>query len=398
MASSLVSIVEQEPELISAGTSSQRKETVKNLETLPALFWDDNEEWNKEDYANNADKAALETLVHDCTTPEERADNYKTAGNKAMQYKNNKVYVRKAVQQYSLALLENVDNPSFNSVVYSNRAYAASLLGNISDALADAQKSVELDQANFKGWFRAAKSSLQLEKFDACIDFCMQGLKLGAESFEFEALKNAAHNGLKKKKTALVSEGEARSRILHFLKATSLRGLKFGPPLLGTGEHFPKLTADQTTMLYWVLFVYPESQQTDVVESFDERQCFSDQLDHMFSANAPELLWDTAKRYTRQNIEVYYQSNSVHAYTAGVLEEKLLNSILAVNRNEAEDVESESSDFLPPGQQFIQISEGSSLAEVLAEDGHIISGHPIFFVVSKATRFRSKFLAGEWKI
>ena len=88
----------------------------------------------------------------------------------------------------------------------------------------------------------------------------------------------------------------------------------------------------------------------------------------------------------------------MHAYTAGVLEEKLLNSILAVNRNEAEDVESESSDFLPPGQQFIQISEGSSLAEVLAEDGHIISGHPIFFVVSKATRFRSKFLAGEWKI
>ena len=207
MASSLVSIVEQEPELISAGTSSQRKETVKNLETLPALFWDDNEEWNKEDYANNADKAALETLVHDCTTPEERADNYKTAGNKAMQYKNNKVYVRKAVQQYSLALLENVDNPSFNSVVYSNRAYAASLLGNISDALADAQKSVELDQANFKGWFRAAKSSLQLEKFDACIDFCMQGLKLGAESFEFETLKNAAHNGLKKKKAERKSGG-----------------------------------------------------------------------------------------------------------------------------------------------------------------------------------------------
>ena len=78
-------------------------------DALPALFWDGTEDWINED--NCADFAALQSLKNDEQTPEERADNYKRKGNDALKYKQNKVYVRKAVQQYTLALMEKFDNP-----------------------------------------------------------------------------------------------------------------------------------------------------------------------------------------------------------------------------------------------------------------------------------------------
>ena len=133
-------------------------------ELLPALFWDGSEDWINEE--NCADFAALQSLKFDDQTPEERAEDYKGKGNHALKYRHNKIYVRKAVQHYTLALLEEFDNAPLRSVLYSNRAHAALLLGNFGKALDDAKESIRLDPKNIKGWFRAAKSALALEKID----------------------------------------------------------------------------------------------------------------------------------------------------------------------------------------------------------------------------------------
>ena len=88
----------------------------------------------------------MQSLKNDEQTPEERADNYKRKGNDALKYKHNKVYVRKAVQQYTLALMEKFDNPELESILRSNRAHAALLLGNLGKALDDATHSVRLNR------------------------------------------------------------------------------------------------------------------------------------------------------------------------------------------------------------------------------------------------------------
>ena len=71
-------------------------------EILPALFWAGSENWVDED--NCADFSALQSLKHESTTPKERAEHYKAKGNEALKFKQNKLYVRKAVQLYTLAL------------------------------------------------------------------------------------------------------------------------------------------------------------------------------------------------------------------------------------------------------------------------------------------------------
>jgi hypothetical protein len=366
---------------------------------LPALFWDGTEDWINED--NCADFAALQSLKYDDTTPEERADEYKRKGNDALKYKQNKVYVRKAVQQYTLALMEKVDDPSLNSVLHSNRAHAALLLGNSRKALEDAQMSVELNPANVKGWFRAAKSASGIEKLDECIGFCLEGLKLEDGNRDLQTLLKAAKKGVAKRAEQAQRDDASRVEVRSYMTEIVKRQLKYGPPIMGTGERMPEFAEDDGDALtHWVLFVYPESMQTDVMERFDERSTFSDQLDDMFSDDAPPLDWDSAGAYTRDRLELYYQSNAVRAYPLDVLEGRLLDNARGSRRSEPAqgDRQWHKGTVDPRDQRMHLIDENNTLAEVLAEKDHVIPGHPVVYVVSRDTEFRARFLAGDWAI
>lgn len=71
---------------------------------------------------------------------------------------------------------------------------------------------------------------------------------------------------------------------------------------------------DEEGQVHWpLLFVYPETMQTDAVEDANEMDRLSDHLDAMFSAEAPPLEWDTERAYTRERIEVYYLSHATNA-------------------------------------------------------------------------------------
>ena len=112
-------------------------------QTLPALFWDGGENWINEDTC--ADFAALQSLKRETTTPKERAERYKAEGNEALKFMKNKLYVRKAVQFYTLALQEKFDDAALRSILFGNRAQAALILGNYRKAHVDAERCVGLD-------------------------------------------------------------------------------------------------------------------------------------------------------------------------------------------------------------------------------------------------------------
>ena len=64
-------------------------------------------------------------------------------------------------------------------------------------------------------------------------------------------------------------------------------------------------------IVHWpVMFVYPETMQTDAVEDFVEVDSLQQHLDVMFSPDAPPLDWDDEHQYTRDKLELYYLSHA----------------------------------------------------------------------------------------
>lgn len=369
-------------------------------ECLPAIFWDGTEDWIDEN--NCADFAALHSLKTEETTPEERAASQKAKGNEALKFKKNKIYIRMAVQHYTLALQEPIQNMSLRSILHSNRAQAALFLGNFRQALMDSEESVRLNPGNEKGWFRAARSAYELEEFDRCDHFCRQGLLQVKDSAELRALLESAEN------RKIVELGTRNQRNKMYLQAKTYveslhrRPFNFGSPQFGFGEHFPKLSNDGNSFDFWVVFIYPESMKTDVVECFNERSTFAEQLDQMFAECAPPLEWDTAFEYKRETLELYYCSNLVNPYPMHVLKAKIheANHKFDMGNDKSSDDFLEEVGVDPIAAHLEQhirlVDEGRTLFDILSADDHIISGHPTFFVLSKGTRFRDLFLK-EWK-
>ena len=73
------------------------------------------------------------------------------------------------------------------------------------------------------------------------------------------------------------------------------------------GDRKPEVDADG--LVHWpVMFVYPETMQTDAVEDFMEADNLQQHLDVMFAPDAPPLHWDEDHHYTRSRLELYYLS------------------------------------------------------------------------------------------
>ena len=367
--------------------------------TLPALFWDGNEDWVSE--AACADYAALHSLKFDETTAIERAESYKSAGNSALKFKQNKAYLRKAVQQYTLALLENVENKELLSVLHSNRAQAALLLGNHRKALIDSEMAIKINPGNLKGWFRAAKSAFGLGNLQQCMDFCQKGLLLANEQTELLSLLETTRAALSKAEEQVIRDKHVQVEIKLYIEEVLIRNLVFGPPILGTQERFPEFSKDRSSFLHWVLFVYPEYSQTDVIKCFDENTPFHEHLDYMFSdANCP-LVWDKEGVYTRESLELYYQANAVQAYSIDFLENILLEQSGVYQKYDF--IQGDGHQFNdalidPRDKYFVRVKEDTTLKQVLAAEDHVIPGHPVIYIVSQDSEFKIRFLAGNWEL
>ena len=82
---------------------------------------------------------------------------------------------------------------------------------------------------------------------------------------------------------------------------------------------------DADGLVHWpVMFVYPETMQTDAVEDFLEADSLQQHLDVMFAPDAPTLPWDEERHYTRNRLELYYLSHAAKPMHLDQLTEVLL--------------------------------------------------------------------------
>jgi len=352
---------------------------------LPSLFWD-----TKIDDPDNADMAAMAALM-DELTPKERAENYKNRGNACMQHGKNKYYLRNAEAFYTRALAEACEDKELDSICLSNRAQANILLGNNRKAFDDSKWAVKCNPANVKGYFRGAKSGIELKSFTEAISLCQEGIKRDPKNEDLKKLLETASKGVQKQWEDLKQMKQVKREMKQLFDALKQRGVQMGLDTYGSGGIKP-MVGDDGCIHYRLTFLYPESMQRDIVEAASEETTLDDHLNQMFDPAAPPLEWDTNNDYTLARVELYYEKNATPMLSDNALMQFLLRGT-AADEGMAETEEPKR--WAKP--EWVKVDTRQSLMQLVAQSGHVLPCHLVLHVVASGTAFQKEFVSGKWE-
>ncbi|KAL0051529.1 hypothetical protein WJX82_009385 [Trebouxia sp. C0006] len=334
------------------------------VEDLPAVFWDEMPTNN-----DNVDLAAINALI-DEQTPVERAESHKNQGNEALKTglkHRKKFYFREAVTAYTKGLDVQCGDSIVETVLLSNRAQVHLQLGNDRNALEDSLRALQLDTNNVKACYRAARAAYNLKQYSKALTLAEQGIAMDAGASELKRIQQDAQQHL---------QAEEQRAVERAAREKAKRGRK------------PFVAED--SLVHWpVMFVYPETMQTDAVEDFVEADSLQQHLDVMFSPDAPPLDWDDEHQYTRDKLELYYLSHAARPLPLEQLTEVLYGGW----PQDLQDAAPQR--YGPKASKWCRVSEKLLLGEVLAKPDYVIPGIPVFFVVSKGSDYRKRFLSDE---
>ncbi|XP_069009283.1 tetratricopeptide repeat protein 4 [Embiotoca jacksoni] len=278
--------------------------------------------------------ACLQSIIHDeDRPPEEQATSLKDEGNAFFKEKS----YQKAVASYTAGLKKKCGDRELNAVLLTNRAAAHFYLGNMRSALNDAAAAKKMKPDHLKALMRGVQCCVELRDFSEAVRWCDEGLAAHPADAKLRELRAAAdkHNRAAERdaRKAKVQEKKLRGEKEALLAAITDRGIKLLQPAKsrrhGSGsedEDEPASAAiaqlsldglssrevtgsqvflDERGSLHWpVLFLYPEHQQSDFISAFCENNCFLDHLAVMFE----ELpTWDTDRKYSIQNLQLYFE-------------------------------------------------------------------------------------------
>ncbi|XP_078427761.1 tetratricopeptide repeat (TPR)-like superfamily protein [Wolffia australiana] len=326
----------------------------------------------------------------------------KEEGNKFV--KMGKKHYAAAIDRYTRAINQKAVVDSETSVIFSNRAHVNLLLGNYRRALEDSEQAIKLSPDSLKAYYRAAKAAFSLDLTTEAASFCKEGLSRFADNNELKKLESQ----IELRRAEFERHHNQVSRAISTAKALALaiesRGLKFGKTMFRelTGPRMPVL--DEISVLHWpVLLLYAEVMSSDLIEDFCETDVIADHLDLMFSTSSqPVLPWDTDGSYNRQNVELYYQSGyGTQLSKLETLKYFLEEMPAAAAAGCLLDEEEWTKDTVSHAAcqdtgKWVRVNEKKDLRSILRQPGYIIPGIPVFFVVSKCSKFYEKFKSGKW--
>ncbi|XP_076760781.1 DNA polymerase interacting tpr containing protein of 47kD [Xylocopa sonorina] len=253
----------------------------------------------------------------DENTPEELANNYKEDGNFNYKYKK----YRLAILSYTEGIRTKCNDNDLMAQLYNNRAAAHFMLKNYRSCLNDCKLALKLIPNYKKALNRAAICCYHMKDYDRCVVLCDQLLDESPTDKEILNLKSQAAAGreclkrdkrkqdrLEKKLTKEEDEliGIIQSKGIHL----ELIEGKRSPDLKDLEPQVPQIALSrvrlnaQNKLIWPVMILYPEMQQTDFIQNFHEDTLLMEQLEELFN-EPPE--WDSQKRYTLQNVNVYFE-------------------------------------------------------------------------------------------
>ncbi|KAL7746384.1 HSP70/90 co-chaperone [Sorochytrium milnesiophthora] len=264
-----------------------------------------------EDAGDNAELAALQSLIYD-GTPEEIATNFKNQGNEM--FRDGKQFYKHAIQYYTQGLQQKCSDSKLNSALHSNRAAVNLELGNYRQVLLDCQQAIKLDSANVKAFYRAARALFAVDKFAEAAITVEDGLRVEADNKALidlgvrikERQRQIELKELKKRQEA--EDKLQRERAVE--QAAQSRGIKMVSDSKGASalpsehaDYKPSYDASTDTLSFPAVVLYPEHNQTDFIAQFDVATTFEDQLQPVLEHPAP---WDPSFNYRLDNIDVYF--------------------------------------------------------------------------------------------
>ena len=395
-----------------------------------------------------ADWEATEALLSEGSSPAERAEELRLAGNESFGTGRRAeggaaFYFREAFDKYSQALDilardvraraeqaaaeragaaggsgdagdkqgdEGLRTHKLVVALKNNRALVSMQLGNWGSALRDVTAVLGLEPGNQKARLRAAKSAFRLEKFEVANMHVERGLELepGAEDFLGLGKRVEVAWAEEREKAAARErrETERRRPAQLLVDAVALRGVSVGPSLYASGRvaHKPFLDSEPArenpleAQMHWPLMVlYPEVGQMDYIEKFAEGSVLQDLLSTMFDpAYTPEPpAWDPERRYRPDNIALFLQVEACDA----ISQEALLGWYLG--DSVPEGMADQDAGPLPEGYwaknpRFSRVPLDYCLLEALQTPGYVVPGTPALHAVVRGSDMERRFLSGEY--
>eukprot|EP01133_Synstelium_polycarpum_P014911 gene14911-17631_t len=338
---------------------------------------------------------ALEALSAECS-PLELATSFKDQGNERLQLAQAKTtpeferprYRNEAIYFYTKALDVKCPDMKANAIFLANRAAVYIEQKNYGKAVKDCQIAIEMNEEYMKAYYRMLRALIALDRNAEAIKIGDRALEHAPEDKEIAALRQQAVAVIERKEKRERELREAVERKKNELEtlAKKLRTKKMtlGTPLFNMAQYTQSsertITFELDTFAsdgrvgdghFPTVFLYPEYNQSDFIVDFQEGYSFGDHLAYMFPPeNKDYALWDIERKYTVDKIEIYFQTN----WTKPVLEDTPVST---------------------KGKRWVRVKHTTNIEAVLAHPEYIIAGLPLFYVISKGSKFANKFLTSD---
>ncbi|XP_066257763.1 DNA polymerase interacting tetratricopeptide repeat-containing, protein of 47 kDa [Euwallacea similis] len=299
--------------------------------------------------------------------PYDLAIAYKDDGNFNFKHKN----YRLAIVAYTEGIKQKCGNHELEASLLNNRAAAHWFLKNYRSCLQDCELALRIKPTYIKALSRAANCCYHLTQYNKALEFCDKLLEDNSSNKDILDLRKKCVKDLKEKerneRKKDIEEKKRKNLENDLVKEIVARGYQIEGGCSGNinlsqlEPYFPKLAQHRVSLnkesnsLMWpVVFVYPEYKIMDYIQRFDEHDSISVHLNVVFETY-PE--WDYQKKYRPGNINVYF-----------------------------EDLK----------QKLVKVDDKKALREVLLNPGYVIKGGtPSFIILVKGSDAEKMYLENK---
>ncbi|GJJ70115.1 hypothetical protein EMPS_02464 [Entomortierella parvispora] len=261
-----------------------------------------------EDAHENPLIQALQDLAYD-GTPEEVAENFKNQGNEC--FKQGKKFYKDALVFYTNGIDVACKDEKLNETLYVNRAACNLHFGNYRKVLTDCAQALKLNSQNVKALFRSAKALFALEMFPEAIDCCEHALNLDPDNQavkdEQAKIKKEFEHREAVRKAKELREQKIREKKMKIESALEKRKIRTAatPGFKPDHPHEIQLLEDLDQITVPTFFLYPEHNESDLIQAFNEQDAIGDQVAEIFFEPAP---WDPEHTYRPETVQVYFET------------------------------------------------------------------------------------------
>ncbi|XP_063229739.1 tetratricopeptide repeat protein 4 [Bacillus rossius redtenbacheri] len=237
-------------------------------------------------------------------SPEELAEAYKMDGN--FHFKIRKYWL--AIVAYTEGLRRKCSDDSLNAQLYNNRAAAHFFLKNYRSCLGDCRSALRLSPGYMKAKIRAAQCCLKLKMFDECTQLCGEILEAQPDCKDIQHLKKKAiidkrhEERDQRKQEWLHSKADEVDQMI--LRKIKDRGIMLNNNKLPENVSEGRVHLVDDSLVWPVVFLYPEHKTSDFIVSFHEDDTFLEHLEQMFGDH-PE--WDVDRKYAVDKLRLYWE-------------------------------------------------------------------------------------------